>query len=55
MESEKEFLQKYNMNDYERPSVTSDIIAFTIKFTEEDSYRHNPDAVTANVNFRLCL
>ncbi|MBQ7521450.1 MAG: NUDIX hydrolase [Clostridia bacterium] len=43
MDSEKEFLQKYNMDDYERPSVTSDIIAFTIKFTEEDSYRHNPD------------
>ena len=44
MDSEKEFLQKYNMNDYERPSVTSDIIAFTIKFKEEDSYRHNPES-----------
>lgn len=44
METEQEFLQKYNANDYERPSVTSDIIAFTIKFTEEDSYRHNPES-----------
>ena len=31
MVSEKEYLQNYNKNDYERPSVAVDLLVFTIK------------------------
>ena len=43
MESEKEFLKNYNIKDYERPSVTTDVAAFTIEFRNEQSYRRNPE------------
>lgn len=40
---EKEFLQNYNIEDYERPSVTIDVVAFTIGEEEEENYRKNTD------------
>ena len=39
---EELFLSAYNMDDYERPSVTTDIVAFAIQAEQEDTYRHNP-------------
>ena len=48
MQSEKEFLAQYRMEDYERPSVTADIVAFMIRSEESGNYRQN----AAN---RLCI
>ena len=31
MDSEKEFLNSYNKNEYEKPSVAVDLLVFTIK------------------------
>ncbi len=45
---EAEFLKQYRLEDYERPSVTSDIALFSIRTAEEESYRHEPE-------HRLCL
>ena len=42
MLSEKEFLSQYHMEDYERPSVTADIVAFMIRTEEEESFRKEP-------------
>lgn len=44
MQSEKEFLENYNIEDYERPSITADIAAFMIRRTEEESYRKEPES-----------
>lgn len=41
MSDEKAFLSRYNMADYDRPSVTADIVAFRIRTETGDSYRHN--------------
>ena len=41
MENEKEFLKSYRMTDYERPSVTADIVAFKIRSEETDNYRQD--------------
>ena len=43
MDSEKEFLAGYRLEDYERPSVTADIAAFRISTEESGSYRKNPE------------
>ncbi|MBR3267241.1 MAG: NUDIX hydrolase [Oscillospiraceae bacterium] len=43
METEKEFLSKYRMEDYERPSVTADVAAFMIRPEDKTSYRKNPE------------
>lgn len=40
---EELFLSTYNIEDYERPSVTADVAAFMIRSTDEGSYRRNPD------------
>ncbi len=40
--TEEEFLATYNQEKYERPSVTADIVTFTIRDEDKDSYRHNP-------------
>lgn len=45
MSSEELFLSKYNIQDYDRPSVTTDIVAFAIRSEQEDTYRHNPKNV----------
>lgn len=42
MQTEKEFLENYNIEKYERPSVTADVAAFMIRRTEEESYRKEP-------------
>lgn len=43
MQTEKEFLSRYNINDYERPSLTADIVAFMIRSEENDNYKRNSD------------
>ncbi len=40
--SEKDFLNSYSIEDYERPSVAADIVIFTMRSEAEDSYRHDP-------------
>ena len=45
MQSEKEFLSSYRLDDYERPSLTADIAAFTIRSRYEDDYRRDPQSV----------
>ena len=41
MQSEKEFLSQYDIKEYERPSLTADIVAFMIRSEESDSYKRN--------------
>lgn len=36
---EKQFLSSYRMEDYDRPSVTTDIVAFTVRSEEDESWR----------------
>ncbi|MCI1269040.1 MAG: NUDIX hydrolase [Ruminococcus sp.] len=43
MESEKNFLSEYKIENYERPSVTADIVAFMVRNEAEKSYRKNSD------------
>ena len=43
MPSEKEFLSQYNMDDFERPSLTADIVAFMIRSEESDNYKRNSE------------
>lgn len=38
---EEDFLSSYSIEDYDRPSVTTDIVAFKIRSEIGDSYRHN--------------
>lgn len=35
------FLSKYNINDYDRPSVAADVAAFTLRSEENDNYRRD--------------
>ncbi len=41
MQSEKDFLQQYNISDYERPSLTADVASFMIRSQQLDNYRQN--------------
>ncbi|WP_068621260.1 NUDIX hydrolase [Paenibacillus tuaregi] len=41
--TEREFLERYQVGDYERPSVAADMVIFTVTDTEEDNYRKLPD------------
>jgi len=41
--TEREFLQQYKVGDYERPSVTTDMVIFTVTEEEADSYRKLPE------------
>ena len=43
MQSEKEFLSEYKIDEYERPSVTADIVALMMRSTQSDNYRLNSD------------
>lgn len=43
MQSEKEFLSQYNINDYQRPSLTTDIVAFMIRSEESSNYKRNSE------------
>lgn len=40
--NEELFLSSYSIEDYDRPSVATDIVSFSIRSEVEDSYRHNP-------------
>jgi hypothetical protein len=39
--SEKEFLEDYNIEKYERPSITNDVIIFTTDDIKEDNLLHS--------------
>lgn len=41
--TEHEFLEQYSVGDYERPSVTTDMVIFTVTAEEADSYRKLPE------------
>ena len=41
-QNEEEFLKEYNLGDYERPSVTNDVIIFTTDDKKEDNSRKVP-------------
>ena len=42
VQNEEEFLKQYNLGDYERPSVTNDVIIFTTDDKKEDNSRKVP-------------
>lgn len=42
LSAQEKFLSEYSIENYERPSVASDIAIFTIRTEAEDSYRHEP-------------
>lgn len=42
MNSEKDFLKEYSLSDYERPSVTADIVVFKIRSQKSDNFRKEP-------------
>lgn len=37
--NEEQFLKNYNAGNYERPSVTVDMLIFTVMEQEQDNYR----------------
>jgi len=41
--TENEFLAQYRAGDYERPSVATDMVIFTVTDTEENNYRKLPE------------
>lgn len=41
---EELFLSAYKIEDYDRPSVTTDIVTLSMRLEDEDSYRHNPNS-----------
>lgn len=44
IQSETEFLSQYKIKDYERPSVTADIVSFTIRYEKSDNYKKNSES-----------
>ena len=42
MTTQQQFLNDYNIEDYERPSLTTDIACFRIRESGEGNYRKNP-------------
>ena len=43
MGSETKFLNNYKIEDYERPSVTTDVVVFTMGEKATENYRRNPE------------
>ena len=43
MESEKEFLANYRLEDYERPSLTTDVAAFMVSTEDRTEGRRDPE------------
>ncbi|AWB46568.1 ADP-ribose pyrophosphatase [Paenibacillus sp. CAA11] len=41
--TEREFLERYQPGDYERPSVATDMVIFTVTDADEDNYRKLPE------------
>ncbi len=46
---EELFLSSYRMEDYDRPSVTTDIVAFTVRSEEDESWRKDTKANNLSV------
>lgn len=46
--TEAEYLKEYSIENFDRPSVTTDVVTFTIRNEAENSYRRNPES-------RLCI
>lgn len=44
MDSEKEFLTNYRLEDYERPSLTTDVAAFMVSTEDKAEGRKDPDS-----------
>lgn len=42
MNTEKEFLSSYSLSDYERPSVTADVVVFKMRPQRSDNFRKEP-------------
>lgn len=40
-QTEKEFLESYDISKFDRPSVTTDVVIFTIRNEENDNYRRD--------------
>ena len=51
MNSEFDYLNSYNLNDYERPSVTADIVVFTIRSKEPENFRKDPKNALSPVSY----
>lgn len=43
MESEKRFLEDYDIESYDRPSVATDVVIYTIRQDDSDSFRKDPE------------
>lgn len=43
MQTERDFLSHYSIDDYDRPSLTADIVAFMIRSEESANYKRNSD------------
>jgi ADP-ribose pyrophosphatase YjhB (NUDIX family) len=41
--NEQQFLQSYQQDQYDRPSVTADIAAFSLRTVKSDAYRASPE------------
>ena len=41
MQEEQQFLEEYRLSDYERPSVTADIVLFKLRKEESNNYRQD--------------
>ena len=41
---EKEFLSQYNIDDFERPSLTADVVAFMIRSEENENYKKDTES-----------
>lgn len=41
MQEEQQFLKEYKLSDYERPSVTADIVLFKLRKEERNNYRQD--------------
>ena len=55
--SEEEFLKDYNPNDYERPSITSDVLLFSVSDGVQTNYRKLKKLLTAvqKLKYKLYL
>lgn len=42
MESEKTYLEGYHIESYDRPSVATDVVVYTIRQDDSDSFRKDP-------------
>ena len=43
MNGNKKFLEGYNIESYDRPSVATDVVVYTIRQDDSDSFRKDPE------------